>query len=373
MSITYIPPRKTSLDGLVRADGTVPLTGIWNTGNFNIFGPSAVYKSNTAPANPYLGMLWNDTSVFPRFTLREWSGSAWLVVYSYETIARGFTIVHDHGALLTGASILAAYDGIGKFGGTNVQLSIENKTFKHFISAPAVDAGSGNVKLPLASGHGFVSGEKVCIDGTTNYDGVFDIGSVEDGYIIIPATYVAETISDTAVVRVVIDTSGLTIKGSFNNVTLYGKYADSSINQKQPVVFFSVSSTPLYITSMAFYVTVEGIKLVSKSASNGLYINFGGYYAVRYCAFDTFAQKGLAASNGTIADVEGCSFKNIENSAIHANLTATVTSKDNSSVSGVKYGLVADYGGTIKKVSSTQPAGTTANEYAVTSRAGQII
>ena len=124
---------------------------------------------------------------------------------------------------------------------------------------------------------------------------------------------------------------------------------------------------------MAFYAEVYGIKLVSQSALNGISLTFGGYYAVRYCAFDTFAQKGIAAANGTIADVEGCSFKNIANGAIHANFTATVTSKDNSSVSGVKYGLVADYGGTIKKVSSTQPAGTTANEYAVPSRAGQII
>lgn len=373
MSITYIPPRVPSVEGFLKDDGTVPLTGIWNTGNYNIIGPSAIYTSSTAPSAPYTNMLWNDTSIATRVMIRRWSGSAWQVVYGYETAPRTVSLVHDHGAKLTGASILAAYNDIGMFGGQSITITIKNKTVKNFLNASAVNAGSGKVKLPLASGHRFVAGEKVCIDGTTNYNGVFDIGSVEEGYIIIPATYVAETISASAVVRVVIDTAGLIIKNAYNIILLIGEGFDSSINQKQPVVFYSgTTSETLIITNMPLYSVVRGIKFVAPLDSTAFYVGKILLSTVEYCAFNGTAANGVLSDYGSVLEVTSCSF-NASFTAILAYRSATVIANNNSSVSGVKYGLVADFGGTVKKVSATQPTGTMANEYAVTSRAGQII
>ena len=374
MSITYIPPRVPSVEGFLRADGTVPLSGIWDTGNVLIKGPSAIYTSSTAPSAPYTNMLWNDTSISTRIMIRRWSGSAWQVVYGYETASRTISLVHDHGALLTGASILAAYNDIGMFGGQSITITIKNKTVKNFLNASAVNAGSGKVKLPLASGHGFVAGEKVCIDGTTNYNGVFDIASVEEGYIIIPATYVAETISASAVVRVVIDTANLIVRNAYNIISLIGEGFDSSINQKQPVVFYSgITLATLTIADMSLNSVVRGIKFVASLASIVFYVRKILLSSVEYCAFNGIAANGVLADYGSVLEVTSCSFKGIGLVAILAYRSATVIANNNSSVSGVTYGLVADFGGTVKKVSATQPTGTTANEYAVTSRAGQII
>ena len=374
MSITYIPPRVPSVEGFLKEDGTVPLTGIWNTGNYNIIGPSAIYTSSTAPSAPYTNMLWNDTSIATRVMIRRWSGSAWQVVYGYETASRTVSLVHDHGALLTGASILAAYNDIGMFGGQSITITIKNKTVKNFLNASAVNAGSGNVRLPLASGHGFVAGEKVCIDGTTNYDGIFDIASVEEGYIIIHATYVAETISASAVVRVVIDTANLIVGNAYNIISLIGEGFDSSINQKQPVVFYSgITLATLTIADMSLKSVVRGIKFVASLASIVFYVRRILLSSVEYCAFNGIEASGVLAEYGSVLEVTSCSFKDIGSAAIQAYRSATVIANNNSSVSGVKYGLIADFGGTVKKVSATQPTGSTANEYAVTSRGGQII
>ena len=379
MSITYIPPRVPSVDaptveGFLKEDGTVPLTGVWDTGDHNILGPSAIYTSSTAPSAPYTNMLWNDTSISTRIMIRRWSGSAWQVVYGYETAPRTVSLVHDHGALLTGGSILAAYNDIGMLGGQSITITIKNNTVKNFRNASAVNAGSGKVKLPLASGHGFLAGERVCIDGTVNYDGVFVINSVEEGYIIIPATYVAETISASAVVRVVIDTAGLIVKNAYNIILLIGEGFASSINQKQPVVFYSgTAPAPLTISDMPLNSVVRGIKFVAPLAGIVFYVRKTLLSAVEYCAFVGIAANGVLSDYGSVLEVTSCSFKDTGNAAIQAYRSATVITKDNSSVSGVKYGLVADYGGTVKKVSSTQPAGSIANEYAFTSRGGQII
>jgi len=68
-------------------------------------------------------------------------------------------------------------------------------------AAAAVDNGDGTVKIP-ATAHGFARLFFVTISGTTNYDGVFQIITIDDAdHFSIYATYVAETfsITDTAV------------------------------------------------------------------------------------------------------------------------------------------------------------------------------
>lgn len=378
MSITYIPPRVPSVEGFLKEDGTVPLTGIWNTGNHNIIGPSAIYTSSTAPSAPYTNILWNDTSIATRIMIRRWSGSAWQVVYGYETASRTVSLVHDHGALLTTVTIRdSAWNTIGAFGalGVTVTIEIEDKTLKSFINAAAVDAGSGKVKLPLASGHGFVAGERVCIDGTTNYDGVYIIDSVEDGYIVIPATYVAETILNTAIVRVVIPAYANTFGTNYNQITLKAKGFSSERTQNRSVVLFSTVNNPcLFIKNWALKGLVQGIKFVSPGGSNGsgIQIQDSSKVDVEYCAFYN-CYNGVICTTYSSVTATTNSFHSCSFASIASYLSSTVISRGNQSFSDGQYGLFADYGGTIKKTTATQPSGTTANEYAVTSRAGQII
>ena len=101
MSITYIPPRVPSVEGFLREDGTIPLSSEWDTGNFQIKGPSAVYASSTEPTTPYDGMLWNDTSVSTRQVIKKWTGTAWAQIGGVESSNRTISLVHDHEALLT--------------------------------------------------------------------------------------------------------------------------------------------------------------------------------------------------------------------------------------------------------------------------------
>ena len=376
MSITYIPPRVPSVEGFLKEDGTVPLTGVWNTGNYNIIGPSAIYTSSTAPSAPYTNMLWNDTSIATRIMIRRWSGSAWQVVYGYENSSRTITVVQDHSRVLSSGIIRnEAFNEIGLFGGIDVSVTIEidNQTQKNFLNSQAVDAGSGKVKLPLASGHGFVAGEKVCIDGTVNYDGVFDIDSVEDGYIVIPCSYVSETIPSSAIVRCTITGSGAYFGPKYTSVIIKAKDYLTARNQTKSVVFVSAGSYANFVLrGIAIPSSVRGIKFVSPSG-RGLTIMESSKVDVLHCAFDNCMSNGVEGRTHSACSVECCSFRNCQNSAISASYSATIMSKENQSFADGRYGLYADLGGTIKKISALQPTGTVANEYANTSRAGQII
>lgn len=62
----------------------------------------------------------------------------------------------------------------------------------------AVDNGDGTVDIPIAS-HAFTDGQIIYINGTTNYDGqhTLAVGSVGQTYVIITATYAAETFAGT--------------------------------------------------------------------------------------------------------------------------------------------------------------------------------
>ena len=378
MSITYIPPRVPSVEGFLKEDGTVPLTGIWNTGNYNIIGPSAIYTSSTAPSAPYRNMLWNDTSISTRIMIRRWSGSAWQVVYGYETAPRTVSLVHDHGALLTSSLIRDAINEIGTFSAPYVVASveIENKTLKNFVTASAVDAGSGKVKLPLASGHGFLAGEIVCIDGTTNYDGIYTIDSVEDGCIVVSVAYASETIPSSAIVRVVISSPGTAFPPKYIKINMFAKGFSQTRDQMKSVVLYAPGNTPCcHFTNWAMPSKVQGIKFVSPNGSSGagFYIQDSSKIDVEYCAFSRCLYYAACANTHSSVSVTQSHFKSCSAGAIAAFNSATILSSDNESVLPGEYGLYATLGGTIKKTSAQQPTGTVANEYANTSKAGQII
>ena len=376
MSITYIPPRVPSVEGFLKEDGTVPLTGVWDTGNVLIKGPSAIYTSATEPTSPYVGMLWNDTSYGSRQMIKKRTANGWNVVASFEQYSRTMNLVHDHGSLLTKAILDAMWNEIGKLGAiVTMIIEIENKTHKTFDSGSAVDAGGGLVKLPIASGHGFVAGERVCIDGTVNYDGVFVINSVEETFIIIPATYVAETIPADAVVRVVIE-GGWSMITMFNKVVLRAKGYATGRSQKQSVVFYHTGSaftqTSFYVTGIYQALQIQGIKSVGTGAHPFTFESCPCVTVESCAGVGTSTMSGIVSTNGSFVYAKNCSFKD-GYAGIYAIVDGTVLSYNCETVSGIRYGLCADYGGTIKKASATQPTGSIANEYAVTSRGGQII
>ena len=370
MSITYIPPRVPSVEGFLKEDGTIPLSSEWDTGNVLIKGPSAIYTSSTAPLSPYTGMLWNDTSIASRQMIRSWNGTAWGVVSGYETSNRTISLIHDHGALLTASAITSTWNDIGKNGAAIITIEIDNKTYKTFSAGAAVDAGGGLVKLPIASGHGFLAGERVCIDGTVNYDGVFVINSVEDTYIIIPATYVSETIPADAVVRVVIE-NGIYFGFNTNSITVTAKgYSPDTRTQKQRVVIYNnVSSAHPCFGSLLKETHVKGIKVHA--------VNSIGFQAdsCNSIFFESCAVSGNI-SNAAIHLPHGGSVVvmhlSIKNAAIGilASFGSSVVSYECKSIANVNYGLDAFWGGTIIKASTQQPTGSTANE--ITSYGGLI-
>ena len=364
MSITYIPPRVPSVEGFLKEDGTVPLSGIWDTGNVLIKGPSAIYTSSTAPLSPYTGMLWNDTSIASRKMIRSWSGSAWGVVSGYETASRTISLVHDHGALLTNTYISNVWNNeIGKNGSATITIEIDNKTHKNFSAGAAVDAGGGLVKLPIASGHGFLAGERVCIDGTVNYDGVFVIDSVEETYIIIPATYVSETIPADAVIRVVIE-NGIFFGVNTNSITVTAKgYSSATRTQKQRVVIYnSVSYAHPYFASLLRETHVNGIKVHAVN-SIGIQVQSCNSIFFESCAVSgNISKAAISLSQGGSGAVRYLSIKNAAQ-GILASYGTSVVSFECRSIANVKYGLYAFWGGTIIKASTNQPTGSTANEF----------
>lgn len=67
-------------------------------------------------------------------------------------------------------------------------------------NAAAVDAGSGQVTIPLTA-HGFSALSHIGIRGSTNYNDSFELVSVATNTFNIYATYVAETFAGTETVR----------------------------------------------------------------------------------------------------------------------------------------------------------------------------
>lgn len=374
MEIKTIPPDTGgSSAGAILADGTVPLTSEWDTGNFQIKGPSAVYVSSTEPTSPYTGMLWSDTSIASRHAIKKWDGSAWVQIGGVEASARTISLTHDHGALLTGADITSALESIAYFGSSSVTIEIDNKTVKNLTQGAVVNAGSGKVKIPVPSGHGFVAGEVVCIDGTTNYSWIFAVDSVEETYVIVPAAYVAETVQSTAVIRTVIQ-GGINFSGTIPSLYLSAVGYTSGANQKQPVVIYNTDSSAnaIRLLSLPKLFMISGIKFIS-FVSDGMVFRNCGYVLLESCSTIGATSKiGVTATENCFLWARRHSFWNIKY-AFLANVNASLVSQDSSTFSTVLYGLVADYGGTVKKASATQPTGSTANEYAVTSRGGQII
>ena len=374
MEIKTIPPDTGgSSAGAILADGTVPLTSEWDTGNVLIKGPSAIYTSSTAPLSPYTGMLWSDTSIASRHVIKKWDGSTWVQIGGVETSARTISLIHDHGALLTGSDITAALESIAYLGSSSVTIEIDNKTVKNLAQGAVVNAGSGKVKIPVPSGHGFVAGEVVCIDGTTNYNWFFVVDSVEETYVIIPVSYVAETVQNTAVIRVVIQ-GGVNFSGTIPDLYLSAVGYTSGANQKQPVVILNTDSSANAITLKGIpkHFMVSGIKFISR-VSDVMVFRYCGYILLESCStLGTTSKIGVLATEDCFLWARRHSFSNSKY-ALLANVTASIVSQDCSTFSNVLYGLVADYGGTVKKASATQPTGSTANEYAVTSRGGRII
>ena len=64
-------------------------------------------------------------------------------------------------------------------------------------NAAAVDKGSGKVGIPI-TGHGFSTGQKIILSGTTNYDGTYLVDSTSTtNEVVIIDTYNAESFAGT--------------------------------------------------------------------------------------------------------------------------------------------------------------------------------
>jgi len=84
-----------------------------------------------------------------------------------------------------------------------------NSAEKTIDNAAAGNTGGGLVSIPC-TGHGYVQGNIVLINGTTNYDGVHTLPTQAAGdasHFIITATYVAETFAGTETACIVIEST----------------------------------------------------------------------------------------------------------------------------------------------------------------------
>jgi hypothetical protein len=113
-------------------------------------------------------------------------------------------------------------------------------------NAAAVDKVGDFVGLPI-SGHAFVAGETVVIDGTTHYDGTFVIYSKTTNEIVIPSLYVAETFAGTETVT----------SGTYTHVFKPAAAVESMVVEKQ-------------FTNISQYLKNNGVKL------NKFDMDFGG-------------------------------------------------------------------------------------------------
>ena len=158
-----------------------------------------------------------------------------------------------------------------------------------------------------------------------------------------------------------------------NAITITAKDYVASGHQKQRVVFYNdLSYARPYFAGLLRESYIRGIKFYTES-SIGIQIETCLSLFVEYCSVTGNASyDALHVSQGSFVRAN-CLFVEKANAAISSFYGSTVLSNECQTVSNVKYGLYADLGGTIKKTSVTQPTGSIANEYAVTSRGGQII
>jgi hypothetical protein len=106
-------------------------------------------------------------------------------------------------------------------------------------NAPAVDKVGDFVGLPI-TGHAFVAGETVVIDGTINYDGTHVIASKTTNEIVIPSLYVAETFAGTEtcvsgkythVFKPASAIESLVLEAGFTDINQYHKFNGVKVNK----------------------------------------------------------------------------------------------------------------------------------------------
>jgi hypothetical protein len=169
-------------------------------------------------------------------------------------------------------------------------------------NAAAVDKVGDFVGLPI-SGHAFVAGETVVIDGTTNYDGTHVITSKTTNEIVIPSLYVAETFAGsetvvsgvyTHVFKPADDIESLVLEAGFTDITQYHKFNGVKVNKfamdisgdgeltakidligaKETVAGTAYDSTPTAIAFARFQTMQAAIKEGNASIATVQSLNF---------------------------------------------------------------------------------------------------
>ena len=81
---------------------------------------------------------------------------------------------------------------------TNLYIALVKLSNNHHTldNAAAVDKGGGEVGIPI-TGHSFAAGDRIEINGSTNYDGQYVINSQTANEVVITETYNAETFGGT--------------------------------------------------------------------------------------------------------------------------------------------------------------------------------
>jgi protein involved in ribonucleotide reduction len=157
-------------------------------------------------------------------------------------------------------------------------------------NSSVVDNGNGTVNIPCPA-HGFVSGQNVTINGTTNYNGTYTIGTQADpDWLTVTASYVAEQITGGYAIAGTLTDGAVTWTHAFSKNLWAGAVVDlgtgyvnipcpnhgyilgdiitinGTTNYNGTRAALNTQTDPNYITVLATYVaeTLTGAETVSK-------------------------------------------------------------------------------------------------------------
>lgn len=273
--------------------------------------------------------------------------------------------------------IQAEIDAIGKYipNGVTITIQFTNTSAKYLNNSAVVDLGDGTVKISCTN-HGFVQGDVVSIDGTTNYNGEYTLPSQANGdanNFVITATYVAETPPTTAIVRKPLNlTTALQLKGFYGGGTIIiqgniGETDGNGFHTTQQVYLKSNSNTNvLSIINNQVQFMIKNIKVkanTSSSSNSAVYASVSDVSIYFSYFLGTSASYGFGINiinSGATAYIQKNYVSNVLY-GIGSQLTALVYSNENDDYGTMPaYGLLSSSAIIYKR--STQPAGSTANE-----------
>lgn len=291
--------------------------------------------------------------------------------FTEETESRTITIPYTYAS----EQIQAEIDAIGKYipVGVTITLQFTNTSAKYLNNSSVVDLGDGTVKISC-TGHGFVQGDVVSIDGTINYNGDYSLPSQAKGDVdnfVITSNYVAETLTSSAIIRKPQNLdSTLQFSGFYGGGTIIiqGNRSESNaaaLHTTQQIYLNAIANQhtlSLMNNQVRFYIYDMKLKINVGSNYAGVWVE-NSNATINFSYFlgaSTSYGYGICFSNSSTGTLQNNYVSNVLY-GIGSQMNSLVSTNENDD-----YGTMPAYGllssSSIIFKSSTQPSGSTSNE-----------